>query len=290
MGDFSMACGASSISLINTDVVLIPLMPAKYESKEGKFQFNGAHIVTNNGAMSLFEPITLPIYGYLDSYGCLSSVEPSFNIEAIEKYFDLPIEEFADGIAIEGFDKEVKEKFPILKYTAGMYVHRDIYEFMSGDLAGEFSKKKSDTKDLGDKVSGYLKDAAKFLQKYTEVIPSIEEILYKPDSEKDENYYKNVFSMTNFLMGTGRYYCSVGTDATIHTTLNLYRDAILSGEIIEPMIKFKKFLWNMMACNRLLMPQYNGYQYGNHYANKQLHSKIVQVLGAKLKKDKKDSW
>jgi hypothetical protein len=144
MGCFNVSCGLSGISMYSDDALLIPLVPQDFYARKnsGKFTFAGANIVTNDGAKSLFSPLTLPIFGKLDSYGKLEDIQEDANTKAIEKYFGMKIAEFSEGIAY-GWEKTIQDKHPKLKHVAGMYMHRGIWDKMSKGVADEFGKSSS---------------------------------------------------------------------------------------------------------------------------------------------------
>jgi len=104
MGDFSLACGATGVSLMNVRVVLIPLLKTRFTDS---FE-SGAHLVTNEGAYHYYHPITLPIFGTLDSYGRLEDIERDANVEFLEKKLGVPIETFAEACStgLEGDEYE----------------------------------------------------------------------------------------------------------------------------------------------------------------------------------------
>lgn len=50
------------------------------------------------GINSLYEPISLPIYGKYNSYGCICNIEKDENVISIEKSFNISIEELIESI------------------------------------------------------------------------------------------------------------------------------------------------------------------------------------------------
>lgn len=164
MGCFNVSCGISGISMYCDDAVLIPLLPARYAprgeaTKNAGFVLTGANIVSNEGVQVLYYPMTLPIFGNMDSYGRLENIEKDANTECIEKFFDMDISKFADSVASgENFDtvlgwKKFDDEY--LKYAAGMYVHREIWDHFSAVSYDEFGKPNQSAYD-----DGYLTDEA----------------------------------------------------------------------------------------------------------------------------------
>lgn len=138
MGCFNVSCGVSAISMYVDDAVLIPLLPTRAGTKNHQ----GANLVSNSGAQVLYYPVTLPIFGSLDSYGRLEDIVRDANVEAIEKCWGTSIDEFAEAVAHgeqAGF--------------AGMFVHRKIYDLLANNQIDEFGKPATYIWD-----EGYLKD------------------------------------------------------------------------------------------------------------------------------------
>jgi hypothetical protein len=136
MGDYSVSCGISGLSLIGEPVVLVPLV-ASWETKDrarvGCVGHGGSYIVGNPA--QLYEPMCLPIFGKLGDVGMLEEVEKNLNTECIEKYFGMTIEAFVEIIAY-GADKKVTN--PILKASAGMYIHREVWDEIVASCHSEY--------------------------------------------------------------------------------------------------------------------------------------------------------
>ncbi len=137
MGCFNVSCGMSSISMGTDDAVLIPLIPNRFKAKDCSIEIHGANIVSNDGAMAFFKPLTLPIFGTLDSYGGLEDIEEDANTKAIEKFYGIDIDKFASAV-YHGGGSAAPKTMP--KFFAGMYVHREIYDEMSSFSVDEWGK------------------------------------------------------------------------------------------------------------------------------------------------------
>lgn len=115
MGCFSIACGASGVSLSNQDVVLMPLIVSKYP-QEGID--DGIHILSNEGTWTNFAPMTLPIRGKLDEYGRVEKIKKNKNTAIIERVFGLPIDDFAEMICGGDLpDEKERQKQRILDFV-----------------------------------------------------------------------------------------------------------------------------------------------------------------------------
>lgn len=271
MGDFSVGCGVSNLSLIGCDAVLIPLTVSRWPggntSKNGEIYLTGSTIVTNSGAMSLFDPFTLPIFGYLGDYGSFESIEEDFNTRAIERWSGVKIAEFCEAVCYRPFP----EDFPI-KHTAGMWVHREIYDLMCGPGLDEWGKPEAygyPPTTMEAKIEGSIAAYKK----------------WKADKaywEKELNK-PYVLNLSFLGMSDGRYLSPATDWERLPEWVKLYEPEILSGEITPTLAAFWRFLWAMMSVNRILMPTFSGNQYGNSYQHRLLARKTVQILSARIK-------
>jgi hypothetical protein len=74
----------------------------------------------------------------------------------------------------------------------------------------------------------------------------------------------------------------------VEALLDIYPDAMDSEQFYIKMTELLCFRWNMMACNRLFMPTYNGYQYGNFYMAKELASLTLSLAQERIDEYKED--
>lgn len=109
MGCFNVACSISKISINHGDpIVFVPLLHKSYDyySRRGVLR---AYVKEEMGGYTrslscyadrmliypnaLYNPMTFPIKGEYDDYGSIENVERDANVEAIEAFFKLPIEQ-----------------------------------------------------------------------------------------------------------------------------------------------------------------------------------------------------
>ena len=96
MGSFNVACSVSSISISSGEkVMFIPLLPKHYRHK-------APHLVQKNTSLTYpndyFDPFCLPIEGKYNDYGSVEDIVKNANTEAIEKFFDITIEDFFECV------------------------------------------------------------------------------------------------------------------------------------------------------------------------------------------------
>jgi hypothetical protein len=91
-------------------------------------------IVSNEGCCAFFYPLTLPIFGSLDTYGRIVEIEKDANTECIEKYFKIPIQDFTNKIIDENRENKTEK-------VSGMFVNKEIYDFMANNSFDEWGKR-----------------------------------------------------------------------------------------------------------------------------------------------------
>lgn len=172
MGDFSVTCGASGISLFADRAALIPLI------QPAPFIANGPSIISNEGVHELFHALTLPVFGEIDGYGKLENIEHNKNTECIEKFFGMSIEDFCEAIS-SGEDVQFDinsyygEKRNIKAPFCGMFVHRDIYDYMANNFKHDYyGKDMPSIWDHGD-ITTYVLALMGF--KFVEEVDNIKE-------------------------------------------------------------------------------------------------------------------
>lgn len=136
MGCSNVTCGISAISMSDNAAVLIPLV----EESHAQEAINGATIMGfHTGICALYKPSMLPIFGKLDKYGQLENIEKNSNTKAIEKFYKLPIQDFAEVVS-NGRYTDAKINRVDTSRWAGMYVHREIFDMMVARHTDEWGR------------------------------------------------------------------------------------------------------------------------------------------------------
>lgn len=127
MGSFNVACSISRISIrCGMKVAFLPLLPNVYDFSGSYMdepevrqmaKLRVKHHVGSNTqliyANCFFNPFCLPIIGEYNDYGSIENIETDANTKAIERYFDMTIEEFINCIC--GRDS-IDLRYTIKKY------------------------------------------------------------------------------------------------------------------------------------------------------------------------------
>lgn len=123
MGSSSVYCGISNIAITGgNQAVLLPL-------KSSKNYLRNSYLP--------YLPATLPIFGEYDDYGGIENIERDKNVELIEDYFDMSIEDFCRFFTypFRDRDPELSKHFPKGEF---MWIDRKVYDFMSSKGLGYY--------------------------------------------------------------------------------------------------------------------------------------------------------
>lgn len=358
MGDCNFSCCITNVT-VRDECVFLPLTLAKYGNNKLP---NGCQIVTNEGACSLYEPLTLPISGRANGYASICDIEEGPNTKFIENYFGIPINEFCHAFN-HGSDGKVKNKLseviekPV-ESLYGTWFHREAWDFCSKSIFPEYRKEKTDSvldswildisliacgfvfKETNEEKAGNLLTGHHDPKRYKEfyvhpdfpeaqvlydghmsselvvnnkyidrngyylrgVLESIEKETKRnfPSEtwEKMENFnniganliseardIKKSKALFNFCktrkyssqIFSGRYH-KIFSDPM----LDIYEEKLTSPELIDLTTGTITTLINMGSANKLLMPTFNGNQYGNKFAQTKV-SQLATKLAYRLR-------
>jgi len=95
MGDSSVSCVLTGVTIRTERAVLIPLAPVRYGNRAHPTLDVGARVVSNEGAAAWLAPVMLPIFGRLDGYGGLEGIKKTPHTRFLEARLRRSIEEIA---------------------------------------------------------------------------------------------------------------------------------------------------------------------------------------------------
>lgn len=100
MGDSSVSCVLSGMTLTTQKAVLIALAPASFygPSRKRPGIQHGARVIGGEG--NTLQPVLLPIFGRMDSYGRLHEIEKNAHTEFLQKKLDMSIDSLAESIVL----------------------------------------------------------------------------------------------------------------------------------------------------------------------------------------------
>lgn len=124
MGCFNVACTVSNISINAGDpCYILPLLPNSHDSTHEIGALSS--LIYSN---CYFDPFCFPIQGVYNDYGGLKDIVPTENTKAIEDYFGITIQEFADHLTEYSVKTAEGNHKDILNKLSSMFIHGEIYE------------------------------------------------------------------------------------------------------------------------------------------------------------------
>lgn len=111
MGSFNVACSVSDLSIHPGDgVAFFILIPNLYEFPgEGKIHKiePTSNLIYSN---CYFNPLSLPIFGTYDDYGCPVKIVRDVNVEMLEKFFGMEISSIIECITC---GRDIYDSWPL---------------------------------------------------------------------------------------------------------------------------------------------------------------------------------
>ena len=133
MGSFYLTCSISHMTL-NHQKTSVQLLVPKYNTKQYSslnFKEHMNIICSNDGAQAFFSPFGFPIRGRYDDYGHLHEICRDKNVEQLEEFFGIPIEDIINNIGRVREDDLKDMKNREMYISLGMTLFRtEVLEFL----------------------------------------------------------------------------------------------------------------------------------------------------------------
>jgi len=133
MGSFYLTCSISHMTL-NHQKTSVQLLVPKYNTKQYSslnFKEHMNIICSNDGAQAFFSPFGFPIRGRYDDYGHLHEICRDKNVEQLEEFFGIPIEDIINNIGRVREDDLKDMKNREMYISLGMTFFRtEVLEFL----------------------------------------------------------------------------------------------------------------------------------------------------------------
>lgn len=265
MGSYNVACSISHITICpGMPVAYFILKPAKYrydiEAKNNTLIYPYCY----------YAPAALPIFGEYFDYGMLQPIKKDDNTKAIEKF---------TGHSIEGIvNNEGKAG------GHGMFVHRDIYKTMIVEQVDEWGSRKP--RAFGG-VSRYSLN--KKYAEYREALMELQKKIKAAKKRLKKGGYSGAFecelTMAQYEIKDKVMWAHNWSDETFEKT---YAPYIQQGKLRKQLVDFMLFYYSMWYANAHFFPAANGVQFGNHYGNRTLHEKALEILNVTIAADEKE--
>ena len=263
MGSFDVACSVSRITISGGDpVAYFPLELYKY-AYDPRAENN-----TLIYPWCYYVPVCLPIFGEYFDYGFIDGIEENSSTKAVEKHFKKPIKNI---VGSEG-------NAP----CAGMFVLREIYQTMVDNQISDGGN--TETKD-----EGYGRSSRKKLNKLYDAIRDAlrkqkdEEEKRKAAKDKDKWQFGGAMENIQLYEAVQR-----GGFREFETFMKIYLPFYQRGWLKKQLADFMFFNISLNYANVHYFPAANGWQWGNHYGNRIVHQKALDILNKKIEESEKN--
>ena len=264
MGSFNVACSVSRITICpGTPVAYVPLELYKYAYDPA---------LANNTLIypwCYYVPASLPIFGEYFDYGYIDEIKKDAGTKAVEKHFNCPIE------VVVGAQGQAP--------CPGMFVHRQIYDCLVHNRIDEWGQTKTNDEGYGLSSRGGLNKKYDALRK---ILIKVRDKKQQRKAAKDKDKWKFDTAIENFEM-----YEAVQKFGfrEFETFMTIYQPLIQRGWLKKQFADFMFFNCSLNYANVHFFPAANGYQFGNHYGNRIVHEKAVNILDKIIIQEKRDT-
>jgi len=321
MGSFYSTCSITDLCITDGDPMYMQLIVPTWVTNP--YSIDGEQIdcgekglrVSNEGPLAEFIPFGFPIEGYYDDYGNIGGIVRNRNIEMLEKYFGIPIDDiiscatddrwykysYLPGV-IEKKEEEYKGQFKgwtvgenkmkhigILKKLTVTYFRKEHYDFLAeNNLETE---------------SYYVKENDKRLKKMIDSLKLLEEKrpsskVEKPEftinditneirtryqvirntRDSNEKFDKMIIAMENFKDGSWfRNFQYVFYIPSI-AKIDMFQLLPIGVEDSKEVERQYSFIMNMRNLYKVIRPSYYGSQEDNFTAYTKFHEMSVNLV------------
>ncbi|MCK4500933.1 hypothetical protein KAU11_10570 [Candidatus Babeliales bacterium] len=160
MGSYNPTCSVSGLTIEPGDkTVFIPLIEkSRYygdEREETRVEIEVDSILTSNeGALSHYSPLLLPIMGVYDDYGSIAEIERDPNTEALEEMFKKDIQDVVSELLDD--KKITAAEVGEIEGISGTFILREIYDKLSHNLIDAYGGERRELIYYGHVLDSFL--------------------------------------------------------------------------------------------------------------------------------------
>jgi len=309
MGCFSVSCALSGLSIYSDDAVYIPLIPHKYqeENENGEIYLEKCdNIIASDGAFSIFQPKTLPIFGEYDTYGRLENIDENeiskISLDNFGEWFSGNFSQYGCFIQKDMWDWAVKKGRQEMSLYYAHHVGKTIENFSEvlGFVFEGIDKNIQRYNKVFHHISnplykfftdgGYLQGSCYDLDSLDEIcvknnillpdmnfLKSISSIEYSIKNDL-ENYFSKLETEEMFYFFTKRNCLERGHLRNFSSNMiDMYESVQDKDELARQIADLIHVSYVMYTCNKLFVPNFAGPQCGEYVSLKEMYSKAIEV-------------
>ena len=273
MGSFYLTCSISHMTL-NHQKTSVQLLVPKYNTKQYSslsFKEHMNIICSNEGAQAFFSPFGFPIHGVYDDYGRIHNIKRDKNVEQLEEFFGIGIDDIIAGIGRSKEGETLGLQNEEIYLSLGMTFFRtEVLQFL--ESGWEKTNLVNPQKYSGGE---YLKD---FLDK-VKAVPDrtlIEDIIKKKQegiklTEEEQDFFVDSFG-TDFIWEKCYIKCSRQSNFLKKLPIDFVAQ---QDDIVKQWKWLSKLSWGL---DRLLLPSVYGGQEVNFVDTYELNEFVNDLL------------
>ena len=271
MGSFYSTCSVSNMTLANQKTSILLLSPG-YSTEIGTTNM----IVSNSGSQAFYSPFGFPIHGEYDDYGYIDNIQRDKNVEMLEDFFGISIDDIIRNI---GDDRNIPENIKnkeIFENLSMTYFRTEVLEYLQLGW-DEINIINPDKWTMDDKISKLLKTLSK--EKISYDHPRLSELISKKDrtdSEKEE-----LFDLMDLLNGSA---IRENSYIELLAKFNMFKLLPITLDFQDDILKQYMFLNNLgFSLNKILLPSVYGSQDTNWLELYKFNNFVNELLIKDLK-------
>lgn len=274
MGSFYSTCSISNMTLTHQKTSVLLLSPNHNIS----FEDHLGMIVSNDRCQTFFSPFGFPIHGEYDDYGYITNIKRDRNVQMIEDYFGIGIDEVLKNIGDTRYiPKEIKNG-EIYEKLGKTYFRTEILEYLQeGWESYDFLNKPDENNRLYNRFQKFL-ELLKSNQSNTnrrETIDNLFEKMGEGTITEDEK------TMLSLLIGSNplKEYSYISQ----MSKFNMFSLLPINLEFKEEILKQYCMLMSLTPLHKILIPSNYGGQETNWAEIYNLNNFINDLLVEDIK-------
>jgi hypothetical protein len=278
MGSFYSTCSVSNMTLSNQKTSVQLISPGYSTDFKGHMNM----VVSNDGAQAFFSPFGFPIHGRYDDYGHITSIKRDKNVEMLEEFFGVTIDEILQNIGDDrSIPKNIKNE-EIFRSLGMTYYRTEVLEYLQKgwDKINIVNPKPY---SMGSRMVKLFNDLDK---KPTKDNPRFQELISKAGKSEDES--EELYEMMDLMSGStireNSYIASLAKT-------NMFKILPITIDFKEDILKQYKYLITLgYELSRLLIPSVYGSQETNWPAQYRLNDFVNDLLVEDMKENIEDVY
>lgn len=271
MGSFYSTCSVSNMTLSNQKTSVQLLSPGYSTDFKGHMNM----IVSNDGAQAFFSPFGFPIHGRYDDYGYIINIKRDKNVEMLEEFFGVDIDEILQNIGDDrSIPKNIKNE-EIFRSLGMTYYRTEVLEYLQKGW-DEINIVNPEQYSMGSRMVKLFNALDK---KPTKDNPRFQELISKAGKSEDES--EELYEMMDLMSGStireNSYIASLAKT-------NMFKILPITIDFKEDILKQYQYLITLgYELSRLLIPSVYGSQDTNWTAQYRLNDFVNDLLVEDMK-------